>query len=494
MAARSSVLEVELTCPVCYEIYRDPVVLKCSHSFCKVCLQQYWGEESSRKCPVCRRRSSMDDPPLSLALKNACEAFLQDRAQRSAVASEALCLLHNEKLKLFCLDDQTPVCVVCQTSVNHENHKLRPIQEAAEKHKEDLKSALKPLQEKLEAWNEVQQTWNQTAEHIRTQAQNTERLIKGEFEKLHQFLKDEEAARISALREEEEQKSNMMKKKIEKITEKISSLSETIRALEQELGAEDVSFLLNYKKTQRKALCPVWDPEEVKGALIDVAKHLGNLSYRVWEKMLEKKEIKYTPVILDPNTADVELTLSEDLTSGTWSNEIQEYPNNSERITLGGVLGSEGFSSEKHCWDVDVGDGVTWVLGVVKESINRKGNMALSPEAGVWIIKHDKSQLSAITSPPTLLSVGRKPQRIRVQLDWDGGELSFSDPCNNTPLYTFKHTFTERLFPVFYAEEVPLKICPVDVSITVAAVNFPEINPKNKYFVSINMPRFFSES
>ncbi|KAJ8357800.1 hypothetical protein SKAU_G00205940 [Synaphobranchus kaupii] len=38
-----------------------------------------------------------------------------------------------------------------------------------------------------------------------------------EFEKLQQFLKDEEAARITALREEEEQKSQMMKEKIEKI-------------------------------------------------------------------------------------------------------------------------------------------------------------------------------------------------------------------------------------------------------------------------------------
>ncbi|XP_048845040.1 E3 ubiquitin-protein ligase TRIM35-like [Brienomyrus brachyistius] len=472
MAARSSVLEVELTCPVCYEIYRDPVVLKCSHSFCKVCLQLYWGDKDSRECPVCRRRCSMDFPLSNLALKNTCEAFLQDRAQRSAAASEALCLLHNEKLKLFCLDDQTPVCLVCRDSKWHENHKLRPVQEVTPEYKEKLRFSLKPLQEKLGALSEIQQACNQIAEHIKTQAQNTERLIKGEFEKLHQFLKDEEAARISALREEEEQKSHMLKKKIEKITNEISSLSETIRALEQELGAENVSFLLKYKETQRRAQCPVRDPEEVKGALIDVAKHLGNLSYRVWEKMLEKKEIKYTPVILDPNTADVELTLSEDLTSGTWSNEIQEYPTNSERFTWRCVLGSEGFSSGKHCWDVDVGDAELYFVGVANESINRKGDVLPKANGGLWVITRYKGKLAAWTSPPDPLSVWRTPQRIRVQLDWDGGELSFSDPCNNTPLYTFKHSFAERLFPFFFTwgQRVPLKICPVNVSIAVTAV------------------------
>ncbi|XP_035277446.1 uncharacterized protein LOC118229524 [Anguilla anguilla] len=462
MASGYSLLEEELSCPVCSEIFRDPVLLSCSHSFCKACLQQYWKQKRSRECPVCRRRSSRELPPISLSLRNTCEAFLKERSQRAKAGSEVLCSLHSEKLKLFCLVDQIPVCVICQTSKKHENHKMRPVQEAAEEYKEKLRTALAPLQEKLKSFNAVKLVCDQTAEHIKSQAQHTERQIKMEFEKLQQFLKDEETARVAALREEEEQKSQMMTEKIEKMTEEISSLSEQIRAIEQELGAEDVSFLQSYKDTQNRAQCTLADPEKVSGALIDVAKHLGNLKYRVWEKMLGT--VQYTPVTLDPNTAHPDLSLSEDLTGVGRSDERQQVPDNPERFDgRWYVLGSEGFSSGRHCWDVEVGDD-DWVVGVAKESISRKGAVDLSPARGVWGIWRRFQHYAALTFPPTPLTVQRNPRRVRVQLDWDRGEVSFSDPSDNTPLYTFKHSFTERVFPFFWLDFMctdPLKVSSV---------------------------------
>ncbi|KAF5899617.1 tripartite motif-containing protein 35-like, partial [Clarias magur] len=149
----------------------------------------------------------------------------------------------------------------------------------------ELKIALMPLQEKLKIFEDCTLNWSETADHITTQAQHTERQIKKEFEKLHQFLRDEEAARIAALREEEEQKSQMMMEKIEKLSRDISSLSDTIRGIEEEMRAEDVSFLQNYKATMKRTQCTLQHPEDLSGALIHVAKHLANLKFSVWEKM-----------------------------------------------------------------------------------------------------------------------------------------------------------------------------------------------------------------
>ncbi|XP_041926766.1 zinc-binding protein A33-like isoform X1 [Alosa sapidissima] len=471
MASKRFFSEEDFSCPVCQDIFKDPVIMTCSHSVCKVCLQQFWETKGHQECPICRKRFTNSNPQLNLNLKNLCETYLQQRSHRASAGSEVLCSLHSEKLKLFCLEDKQPVCLVCRDSREHKNHNFSPVVEVTRDYKEQLRTEMAKLKEKMKKHKETKLTSDETAKHIKTQALNTEKQIKEQFAQLHQFLRDEEAARIAALREEEEQKSQMMKEKIEKMYREIASLSITITDIEEQINADDITFLQSYKSTVERAQCTLQDPERVSGALINVAKHLGNLKFRVWEKMQEI--VQYTPVTLDPNTANPRLILSEDLTSVIRGGPIQKLPDNPERFDhFASVLGSEGFNSGTHCWDVEVAENTWWSVGVMEESAQRKGN--ISSRSGLWCVGYNGAAYGAARAPPhastpitacatpqpsTLLTVQQKLQRIRVQLDWHRGELSFYDPDNNTHLHTLTHTFTERVFPYFNGGRLsPLRI------------------------------------
>lgn len=127
----SKLPEEDLSCPVCCDIFSDPVLLPCSHSFCRSCLQKFWFNSVFRSCPVCRRRTSKKQPPSNLALRNLCEAFVQTQNWSCENNKKEECPQHGEKLKLFCVDDQHPICVVCQASRMHKGHNCTPTDEAA---------------------------------------------------------------------------------------------------------------------------------------------------------------------------------------------------------------------------------------------------------------------------------------------------------------------------------------------------------------------------
>ncbi|XP_051745320.1 zinc-binding protein A33-like [Ctenopharyngodon idella] len=435
-----SLSEEELSCPMCCEIFKNPVILSCSHSVCKECLQQFWRTKGTHECPVCKRISSHAEPPCNLALKNVCESFLKERNERRS--SEEICSLHSEKLKLFCLEDKQPACVVCFTSQQHDNHKFRPISEVASSYKEEINTLLKSLQEKLIHKEKVKGVFEKTVHHIKSQAEHTERQIKQQFDKLHQFLRDEEEATITALREEEEQKKQMMKEKLEEMNRHISALSHTIKDMEEMMKDNDVCFLKKFPVSMERVKSSQPDPQMASGALINVPRYLGNLPFRVWKKMQDI--VQNTPLILDPNTAHPDLVLSDDLTSVRNSRINQLVPDNPERFDwYPCVLGSEGFNSGTHCWDVEVKESFCWILGVTTASNQRKGRRCFNTD--VWSVEYEQEGLSE----PFGSRIKQKLDRVRVYLDYDRGTVSFSDPVTNTHLHTFTTTFTHTLFPFF---------------------------------------------
>jgi hypothetical protein len=61
-------LESTLTCSICLNIVSDPVLTKCSHSFCKECLTRWLYSRS--QCPMCRKPIFCQDTISNLPLQN----------------------------------------------------------------------------------------------------------------------------------------------------------------------------------------------------------------------------------------------------------------------------------------------------------------------------------------------------------------------------------------------------------------------------------------
>ncbi|KAK7895396.1 hypothetical protein WMY93_020721 [Mugilogobius chulae] len=214
----ASWLEEDLTCPICCDIFRNPVVLSCSHSFCKVCLVNWWKDKPIKTCPVCKTRSSNEVPPLNLALKNLVQTFATKRDQEAA---EPLCSIHSEKLRLFCLDHQQLICLVCRDSQMHKGHRISPNEEVISDLRKQLRTSITRLKDKLKVLTVSKEQSKDAAAHITAQTQQTAKQIQDQFAKLKQFLLEEEQSRMKALREEEQQKTQNMKDRIVAVSREI---------------------------------------------------------------------------------------------------------------------------------------------------------------------------------------------------------------------------------------------------------------------------------
>lgn len=463
MASSWSVPTTELSCPVCTDFYKDPVLLACSHSFCNACIHQWWATTHKRECPLCKTPSSANaPPPRNLVLKNLCEAF------RLEVESGVVCRLHAEKLKLYCLDHRTPVCVVCRDSISHRNHTFTPVDEAAASSRNSLIHTLNPLREKVKLYNKAKANLENSEKEMKNQSQDAVERIRREFKMLHVFLIAEEQDRISKLKREAERETSLVEKKVAALISEIGAMESTIKTIEEGLRDEDASFLLKADALAKACERPLPDvPLQVTPAYVDVAKHLGNMSFNVWCKM--KSIVSYTPVILNPNTAHRELQLCDRLTSVKSGPKLplcllaDRQPDRMERHRS--VLGRVGFTSGSHSWDVEIGDNQVWALGVIAQEALRKGDIM----SGLWMLRFYNGKYTAFSpSRVSVLQVKDRHGRVRVRLDWDKGKLVFLDPDTDVVIQSFTHAFTDKMFPYVNTwSNIPLRILPMTLSVAV---------------------------
>nr|XP_042702395.1 zinc finger protein RFP-like [Chrysemys picta bellii] len=380
-------LQEQATCPICLEYFKDPVIIDCGHNFCRACIRHYWeGSDTAASCLQCRETVQQRNLRPNRQLANMVEIAKRLSLQAAKGAGgERVCGEHQETLKLFCEKDQTPICVVCHLSPTHRAHKVVPIEEAVQEYKKHIEK------ERQKIVSEFQQ--------LRQFLEEQERLLLAQLEKLEEVI--DVRSTLSRCEKGKFQQSVKISPELEKglhvFSQKTVALMETLREFKDTLP---------------------YELETKRGEPLG-AHRLAN-------------------VTLDPDTAHPQLVLSEDRKSVRWGDTRQRLPNNPERFDYCFcVLGCEGFTSGRHCWEVEVRGGEFWAVGVARVSVRRKGWISLSPEGGIWAVQRCGGQLRALTSPETPLPLSRVPSRIRVYLDCNRGQVTFINAADEAPIFTF---------------------------------------------------------
>uniref|UniRef100_A0A670HXG0 Tripartite motif containing 39 n=1 Tax=Podarcis muralis TaxID=64176 RepID=A0A670HXG0_PODMU len=403
------------TCSICLDYFRDPVIIhECGHNFCRTCLIQYWEKsEGEASCPQCRERVEQSSITRNQQLANFVEIakkFNHPQEKEEGEGKGRVCEKHQEPLKLFCKEDQSPICVVCYVSKEHKSHEVIPLEEASQEYKVG-KGSGSFLGEQTRCLILAHCSLLSTSLLQKQTGAEREKMV-AEFRRMHQFLEEQEKRILAQMAEVEKEIAAQREEHLARLSRELSSLDSLIREMEEKL-------------------------QEPATELLQVRPHPD---VREWKN-----------ITLDPDTANPLLILSEDRKSVREGEECQNLPDNPERFdTCGYVLGCEGFTSGRHFWEVIVGREEKWGVGVAIKFVKRNG----WPTEGIWGLGKMEGEYQYFF-PHEVFVPSEEPKRIRVTLNCEAGRVSFFDADTAALLHSFSAASLsgENLQPFFYVSK-----------------------------------------
>uniref|UniRef100_A0A3B4GQT3 E3 ubiquitin-protein ligase TRIM39-like n=1 Tax=Pundamilia nyererei TaxID=303518 RepID=A0A3B4GQT3_9CICH len=211
--------EKQFYCPVCEQVFTDPVTTPCGHNFCQACIQSKWEGTDVCQCPACDRSfPSRPEISINIAFKELADTFkqmivcssaaplssaqpgevvcdvcaatsLQVKALKSCLVcltsyceshlephkrvvtlklhklmepvknlQDRMCKKHERLLEMFCRDEQKCVCQFC-TETEHRDHKVVSVEDESTERKVIIKKSeadfQQMIQERLKKGEEI---------------------------------------------------------------------------------------------------------------------------------------------------------------------------------------------------------------------------------------------------------------------------------------------------------------------------------------------------
>ncbi|XP_067470424.1 E3 ubiquitin-protein ligase TRIM21-like [Thunnus thynnus] len=518
-AATSLLSEDQFLCPICLDVFTDPVSTPCGHNFCKNCISEHWNIAVQCQCPICKklfytkpelqvnvfisemvdrfRQSAQQRASSSrseqqaakpgevpcdvctgtklkavksclVCLVSYCENHLEPHLTASGLKRHELinpvenlegrmCMKHNKALELFCKDDQTCVCMLC-TILDHKTHNVVPLKEEYGEKKAELVKTEAEIQQMIQKRRLKIQEIKQS---VKLSKENTDKEIAEDvqaFTKLKESVEKYQARVITVTKEKQKRTEKQAEGFIKELEQEISELKKRSSELEKLSHSEDhFNLLQSFPSLNAAPSTKDWTEIRVYPPSYDgtIKKALAQLVERL-KKMFTKAELMWVQqyavdVTLDPDTANPKLTLSDDGKQVHHVDAKKNLPDNPERFSIGAcVLGKQIVSSGRIYFEVQVKGKSDWVLGVARESINRKGRITISCENGYWTVDFRNEEHFVFADSPVHLPPKSKLEKVGVFVDYEEGLVSFYDVNASALIYSYTGcSFNEKLLPFF---------------------------------------------
>ncbi|XP_071359255.1 E3 ubiquitin-protein ligase TRIM21-like [Trachinotus anak] len=497
-------------CPMCNKVFNTRPELHINTLFSEVVAQfrheaqQKTSSSSSEQqvskpgevpCDVCTGTKLKALKSCLVCLTSYCQTHLEPHLTVSGLKrhqlihpvenlEDRMCRDHDKPLELFCKTDQTCVCVLCSV-LDHKTHEFVPLKEEYEGKKAELEKTEAEIQQMIQKRRLKIQEIRDSVKISKDDADRE----KAEGVQVFTALKESVDRGLEQLIKEIEEKQKTTEKQAEhfitELEQEISELMKRSTEVEQLSLSEDHLHLLQ-SFPSLKAAPPTKDwtqvrvrPPSYEGTVVRAVAQLEETLSKEKKKLIEaelKRVQQYAvDVTLDPDTAHPNLILSDDGKQVHHVDEERNLPDNPERFsTAPCVLGKQSFFSGRFYFEVQVKGKTAWDVGVARESINRKGEIKLSPQNGYWTIwLRNGNEYRALECPPVRLCLKSGPEKVGVFGDYEEGLVSFYDVGAAALIYSFTGcSFTDKLHPYFCPcnndgdkNSTPLIICPVNQTV-----------------------------
>ncbi|KAM6949513.1 E3 ubiquitin-protein ligase TRIM39-like [Aplochiton taeniatus] len=421
-------------------------------------------------CDVCTGPKLKALKSCLVCLTSYCETHLEPHQRVSTLKIHKLiepvedletrmCKKHQRLLELFCRDDQRCVCQFCGET-EHKTHRVRTIEEESKEKKIQMSNMAdgfqQMIQTRLHKMEEIKHSVELSRTSSKKEALGGAQLLASLAHSIEK-IQTELGKEIDQMQKAAESRADRLVGDLER---EIGELRRRSTELEQLSHTEDhLDIVQSFSSLSSPPPTKNWSETSVHSELCvgTVRKAVSKLLKKL-EKKLErlkdeelKKIQKYTvDVILDPDTAHPNIVLSADGKQAGRGDLLQILPDIPQRFDpVLCVLGKRGFSSGRFYFQVAVGTKTFWDVGVVRESVTRKGMITSTPDNGYWTVRlRGGDEYRALESPSVLLRLNKKPQEVGVFVDYDEGTVSFYDVEDRSHIYSFTgFRFTENLYP-----------------------------------------------